>query len=88
MAFATIVGAVLIDQDLAEMERSGGIERVNFMIALAYEMGGRIGVNIFFALIALTCIIFGIRAYRQARKAKALIESAKLKASSSAEPLR
>lgn len=85
MAVFAIVAAVVMNQELVAMEKSGDSKRVNIIIAMAYRMGGRVGVNVFFTLIAILCTGLGIRAFRQAKQAKVLIESSKKNLQSSTE---
>ncbi len=70
MAVAAPVAAVLLDNELAALEATGGSRRINILIAMAYKVAGRSGVFVLTCSIGLLCAILCYRAFRSDKTAK------------------
>ncbi|MGQ0286971.1 hypothetical protein ACT2CV_07180 [Pasteurellaceae bacterium 22721_9_1] len=64
---AMLYGAFYIYQDILEWEAMGGTKRMHWMIYMAYELLGAIGVS---ALVAIVGLFFFYHAYRLYGKLK------------------
>ena len=60
-----------MDQELAELEASGGTRSVHFIIAICYLLGGRIGVAVCLTLTGIIFATLAFRAFRETQKIKA-----------------
>lgn len=69
LALLAPIVAYFTDQELAEMERSGGEIRILVLLAFCYRLGGRIGVAMSFAAVGL---LFATLAYRSFRESLAI----------------
>lgn len=69
-AVASPLAAWFMDQELAAFEASGGEKRVNVLIALCYQFGGRIGVVIFFIGAGIASAALAYKSFRSALLAK------------------
>ncbi|MEL6108843.1 MAG: hypothetical protein AAFU85_22780 [Planctomycetota bacterium] len=71
VALLVPAAAFVIDQEFAELERSGGELRIHTFLAIGYQLGGRVGLASLFAAFSL---LLAVTAYRSFLKSKAIGE--------------
>lgn len=76
LAISAPFAAFFVDQQIAQLQATGGSERVNVLIAIAWRIAGRPGVIVFFLLIGCFCMVLCVRSWRSWRTAQARLAAA------------
>ena len=76
ITLVSAVAAVLMDQELASLESTGGTRRVHVFIAMCYRIAGRTGVMLFFGGTCIITSMLAIKAFRNVGLAKTRLAEA------------